>query len=105
MSEPALTLDIDAKALTLSGELTRQSIPHHWPKGWQWIAKAEQWPVILTNVTRIDSAGVAILLHLIQQARMQGCHVLLCAVPNQLQTLLKLSNLDSVITEHLEDVQ
>ena len=92
---------IDHDQAYLSGELDRDSVPVLWTQ-----IKAQDWSqtnlnVSLEAVSRIDSAGMVMLIHLIQHAKKQNCHIMLGFVPEQLKTLLQLSNVDSLIAQHL----
>ncbi|MGF1804479.1 STAS domain-containing protein [Aliivibrio sifiae] len=83
------------------GALDRETVPNIWNKLTQWKPNITQVKVDLTHVNRIDSAGVVLLLHLIEHAKKQNCHIMLAFVPDQLVTLIKLSNVESLFADHL----
>ena len=93
----------EAKAdeIHLNGALDRETVPNIWNKLTEWKPKATQVKVDLAHVNRIDSAGVVLLLHLIEHAKNQNCHIMLAFVPDQLITLIQLSNVESLFADHL----
>ena len=87
--------------ISFKGALDRETVPNLWNKLTEWKPKLEQVKVDLTHVNRIDSAGVVLLLHLIDHAKKQNCHIMLTFVPDQLITLIRLSNVESLFADHL----
>ncbi|MBB1313137.1 MULTISPECIES: STAS domain-containing protein [Aliivibrio] len=87
--------------ISFKGALDRETVPNLWNKLTEWKPKLEQVKVDLTHVNRIDSAGVVLLLHLIEHAKKQNCHIMLAFVPDQLITLIQLSNVESLFADHL----
>lgn len=87
--------------ISFKGALDRETVPNLWNKLTEWKPKLEQVKVDLTHVHRIDSAGVVLLLHLIEHAKKQNCHIMLAFVPDQLITLIQLSNVESLFADHL----
>jgi len=94
-----------ASDYALSGALGRDEVPALWNVLQQWKPIADTVFVSLADVTRVDSAGMAMLIHLIENAKKQNCHIMFGFVPEQLLTLVKLSNVDSLVSEHLENKQ
>jgi len=87
---------------SLSGELDRESVPELWS-----LLKQQQFPagdvdVSLEQVTRVDSAGMVMLIHLLEHAKKQNCHIMLSFVPDELHTLFQLSNVEEFVAGHLE---
>jgi phospholipid transport system transporter-binding protein len=87
--------------ICFKGDLEREVVPNIWNKLTQWKPNITQVKVDLTQVNRIDSAGVVLLLHLIDHAKKQNCHIMLTFVPDQLITLIRLSNVESLFADHL----
>ncbi|KAB2824140.1 MULTISPECIES: STAS domain-containing protein [Aliivibrio] len=85
----------------LNGALDRETVPNIWKELTEWKPKSTQVKVDLGHVNRIDSAGVVLLLHLIEHAKNQNCHIMLAFVPDQLITLIQLSNVESLFADHL----
>lgn len=55
-----------------------------------------------SRVVSSDSAAMALILHLIQHAKKNHCHIMLRSVPDKLLTLFEVSNALPLIAEHLE---
>ncbi len=88
--------------VTLSGCLDRDSVPQLWHSLQQWHPKSGNIECSLQELQRVDSAGMAMLLHLIEHAKKQNCHIMFSFVPEQLSTLFTLSNVDSIVAEHIK---
>lgn len=91
----------DGSNLCLIGILTRDSVPSLWKQ-----IEALDYPessinVSLKEVERIDSAGMVMLIHLIEHAKNRNCHIMLSFVPDELKMLFQLSNVESVIEKHI----
>lgn len=88
---------------SLSGSLVRDCVPELWADLKQWQVSGEFAEVSLQNIERVDSAGMAMLIHLIEHAKQQNCHIMLSFVPAQLRTLFQLSNVESLVAQHIKD--
>lgn len=77
--------------LILAGELDGNTVEPLWQ------ARAEAMSGVqafeLSGLTRVDTAGLALLIHLVAFARKQGSEVILQGASDRLQTLVKLYNL------------
>ncbi|MDV7105930.1 lipid asymmetry maintenance protein MlaB [Vibrio sp. TH_r3] len=91
-----------ADGYTLNGELTRETVPELWAFLQRWEPSQTELNVSLQYVQRVDSAGMVMLIHLIQHAKKSNCHIMLGFVPNQLQTLFQLSNIESVLLKNIK---
>ncbi|NOH97112.1 lipid asymmetry maintenance protein MlaB [Vibrio sp. 99-70-13A1] len=87
----------------LSGDLDRESVPSLWLTLERWKTTESEVQVDLNQVNRIDSAGMVMLIHLIEHAKNQNCHIMLSFVPEQLRTLFQLSNIQPLMAKHLKD--
>lgn len=87
----------------LNGELDRESVPALWRFIESWSPNIEQLEVSLQQIDRIDSAGMVMLIHLIKHAKKQNCHIMLSFVPEQLITLLQLSNVSELLADHIQN--
>lgn len=92
----------NASGYTLSGELTRDTVPDLWDLLQQWVPDKKEISVSLEHTLRVDSAGMAMLIHLIQHAKNNNCHIMLCFVPVQLRTLFQLSNIESMLLNNIK---
>ncbi|WP_394249433.1 lipid asymmetry maintenance protein MlaB [Vibrio profundi] len=88
---------------SLIGDLDRDSVPALWKTLSCWKINQSQVEVELKSVKRIDSAGMVMLIHLIEHAKNQNCHIMLSFVPEQLRTLFQLSNIQPLMAEHIKD--
>lgn len=92
-------------SVLLSGDLDREHVPELWNYIRQWQPNTEQLDVSLEQVKRIDSAGMVMLIHLIEHAKKQNCHIMLSFVPEQLRTLFQLSNVEALVAQHIKNEQ
>jgi phospholipid transport system transporter-binding protein len=87
----------------LSGNLDREQVPALWRDLQQWQPGLQQVTVSLKSVNRVDSAGMVLLIHLIEHAKSKNCHIMFDFVPAQLRTLFQLSNVNSVVAQHIKE--
>ncbi|MEZ8106196.1 lipid asymmetry maintenance protein MlaB [Vibrio clamense] len=87
----------------LSGDLDRDTVPALWEYLRAWKIAQTQVNVDLSSVQRIDSSGMVMLIHLIEHAKKQNCHIMLGFVPEQLRTLFQLSNIQPLMAEHIQN--
>lgn len=88
--------------VSLLGDIDRESVPNLWTFIQSWTPQDPKVEIALDHVQRIDSAGMVMLIHLIEHAKKQNCHIMLSFVPEQLSTLLQLSNVESMFAEHIQ---
>ncbi len=86
----------------IAGALTRDTVPQLWCVLQSWQPTQKKLNICLENATRIDSAGMAMLIHLIQHAKNFNCHIMLSFVPEQLRMLFQLSNVESMMLDHIQ---
>ncbi|NLS12394.1 STAS domain-containing protein [Vibrio sp. SM6] len=91
--------------LSLAGALDRHSVATLWPKLQAWVCRTNDANCDLGGIERVDSAGMAFLIHLIEHAKRQNCHIMLRFVPTQLGTLFQLSNVESLVADHIQNYQ
>ncbi|MGR5550019.1 STAS domain-containing protein [Vibrio sp. DNB22_12_1] len=92
-------------SLKLSGALDRDTVPSLWTVAKQWQPSQVAVECSLEEIERIDSAGMVMLIHLIEHAKKQNCHIMLSSVPAQLRTLFQLSNVESLVAKHIQNYQ
>ncbi|MCL9780884.1 lipid asymmetry maintenance protein MlaB [Vibrio sp. S4M6] len=100
MAHPQWQLD-DKDKITLTGSLDRESVPSLWQSVRKWSPTSEHLDVSLERVERVDSSGMAMLIQLVKHAKNQNCHIMLSFVPEQLNTLFKLSNVQELMADHI----
>jgi phospholipid transport system transporter-binding protein len=81
--------------LTLSGDLDRETLMPLWENR-QTLLAGKQY-VNVAKVDRVDSAGLALLLHLCGESQQQGKILSLRGVSDRLRTLIQLYNLQGII--------
>ncbi|SHO54879.1 STAS domain-containing protein [Vibrio quintilis] len=89
--------------ICLRGVLDRDQVPELWSYAESWVPEENQIELSLKDVGRVDSAGMVFLIHLIEHAKKQNCHIMLRFVPEQLVTLLQLSRVDSLLMNHIKN--
>ena len=74
--------------LILRGELDQETVGALWEK--REAAMSEASIIDLYAIDRVDTSGLAMLLHLVQIGRQGGKHVSLAGISDKLTTLAKL---------------
>jgi phospholipid transport system transporter-binding protein len=78
----------------VSGALTFETVPQFFAASGSWLgAGSGALTVDLRGVTRIDSAGVALLLEWRQEARQAGRALAYTAIPEQVQHMIRVNGL------------
>lgn len=90
---------------SIIGQLTRDTVPALWRQLQRWNPNTDQFEVSLQQVDRVDSAGMVMLIHLLQHAKNKNCHIMLTFMPDQLKILFKLSNIDGVFLDHIQSTE
>ncbi|MCT4701984.1 lipid asymmetry maintenance protein MlaB [Enterobacteriaceae bacterium H20N1] len=81
----------EGSTLVLAGELDGDTVQSLWQERAQVMAGVQTFN--LARLTRVDTAGLALLIHLVDLARKQGGELALQGASDKLQTLVKLYNL------------
>ncbi|WP_313448486.1 lipid asymmetry maintenance protein MlaB [Pseudescherichia sp.] len=88
----------DGERLALHGELDQDVLNALWDARAQALNGVDV--IDLTGVARVDTAGVALLVHLVAFARKQGREVVLEGVSDKVRTLAQLYNLPADALPH-----
>ncbi len=88
----------DGVRLALQGELDQDVLNELWEARAQALNGVDV--IDLTGVARVDTAGVALLVHLVAFARKQGRTVVLEGVSDKVRTLAQLYNLPADALPH-----
>lgn len=91
MTTVPLQLQFDNGVLTLSGVLDSASVQVLWDQQSMLVMTLSE--IALSGLVRTDTAGLAMLVHLVAQARSHGQRVRLTGVSEKLSTLSLLYNL------------
>lgn len=82
----------------VSGELSQNEVSRLWPTVEKLVAQRVD-SLDLSGISYSDSAGVAMLLHLVAQQHKTGGSLKLCKAPQQLQKLIDLYDLQDFFVE------
>lgn len=98
--EPCRLVELAPGRFVVRGELCRQQVPAVWRQRQQlWDSAPEELELVLSlsDVTRGDSAGLALLLALQAEADAQQRTLRLCEIPASLLAAARLSRLDRIL--------
>ncbi|GMQ47753.1 STAS domain-containing protein [Vibrio sp. 10N] len=87
--------------LALVGNINRDTVPALWNDIQRFNFTQPEMNLVLEQVERFDSAGLVMLIHLLEHAKNQKCHIMLSFVPDELNILFQLYNVESVIEKHI----
>ncbi|EFP97949.1 STAS domain-containing protein [Vibrio caribbeanicus] len=85
----------------LAGDLTRDTVPGLWDDLQTLTFEQSSLTISLSGVLRVDSSGMVMLIHLLEHAKKQNCHIMLSFVPQQLMTLAALSSAEELFLGHI----
>lgn len=91
----ALSWESQRQTLILRGELTRETLLPLWQQ--REALMADKAIIDVAQLQRVDSSGLALLLHLREQQRQQGIELKISGVTERLQTLIALYNLQTIM--------
>ena len=81
----------------VGGELTFDTVPALYQDSLGWFAGTGELVIDLAQVTRADSAGLALLLEWLRGADQAGCRLRLANIPHQVQTLIRINGLNGAL--------
>ncbi|MDW2275747.1 MULTISPECIES: lipid asymmetry maintenance protein MlaB [unclassified Vibrio] len=105
MAQTPAQWQLDQNILKLTGALDRDTVPSLWAYAQQWQPAQSELECSLKEIERVDFAGMVMLIHLLEHAKKQNCHIMLSFVPAQLRTLFQLSNVESLVAKHIQNYQ
>ncbi|MGF1774692.1 STAS domain-containing protein [Vibrio wakamikoensis] len=88
-------------SLALVGNISRDTVPALWRDVQRINFTQPEMNLTLEQVERFDSAGLVMLIHLLEHAKNRKCHIMLSFVPDELNILFQLYNVESVIEKHI----
>ena len=94
MSE-ALRWESQPPRLTLQGELDRETLVAFWDVRKKLMSGVTTLDV--SGLERVDSSGLALLVHLREEASQQGGSLTIAGITDRLHTLIALYNLQDII--------
>lgn len=92
-----ITLSITESNNVLAGELTRQTVMQISRKSIKQLVAQQSLILDLEQVTRIDTAGLAWLFYLLEQASAASCKLSFSNVPAKLNKLISLSGVEGFL--------
>ena len=92
-----ITLNISESNSVLTGELTRQTVVQISKKSIKQLVVQQSLVLDLQQVTRIDTAGLAWLFYLLEQASAASCKLSFSNVPAKLNKLISLSGVEGFL--------
>ena len=84
--------------LTVSGDLTFQTVPRLHAECGAQVATGSEVALDLAGVARTDSAGVALLVDWLRQARAAGGDLRFLHVPEQMRSIVRVSGLERLLS-------
>lgn len=96
MSEARLQAADDG-VFTVSGDLTFQTVPRLHGEGGSHLAAGGMRALDLSGVVHTDSAGVALLVDWLRQARRAGGDLRFLHVPEQMRSIVRVSGLERIL--------
>jgi len=92
-----ITLNITENNSVLAGELTRQTLMQISKKSIKQLVAQQSLILDLQQVTRIDTAGLAWLFYVLEQASAASCQLSFSNVPAKLNKLISLSGVEGFL--------
>ncbi|MDN2482145.1 STAS domain-containing protein [Vibrio astriarenae] len=96
-------VSLEDDVIRFEGKLDRHTVPSLWQSLEVWKPSQNTCSIDLSGVKRVDSAGMVMLIHLIEHAKTENCHIMLSFVPKELGTLFRLSNVDKLLAKHIQN--
>ena len=97
MSKAQLTAANGGEQLRLDGELGFGSVRDLWQQAADLLPRDGLVSVDLAGVTRADSAGVALLIHLTREQQRLGGRIEFVNIPVQMQAIAGVSGVDAIL--------
>jgi phospholipid transport system transporter-binding protein len=94
---------LSSREYQLHGDLDRGTVPEIWRILKKWQTTESDVEIDLSHINRVDSAGMVMLIHLLEHAKNKNCHIMFSFVPEQLRTLFQLSNIQPMMAEHIKN--
>lgn len=91
------TTDRDGETLRIRGDLDFDSVAELWNATESLFAVAPPSRIDLSGISRANSAGVALLVEWLGQARRQGQELIFVNVPAQMRAIITIADLDTVL--------
>lgn len=90
---------INDNTISLEGELTRHTLMQVSKKAIESLRNNEQMVVDLNQVSKVDTAGLAWLFYLLEQAQVVNCQLSFANLPTKLDNLINLSGVEGILPQ------
>lgn len=94
--EPRITSAEDGR-VAIAGDLTFETVPLLWTRGAEVLQGGDAVILDLDAVTRADSAGLALMVEWLKQARRNGARIKVVNMPSQMLAIARMGKLDKVL--------
>ncbi len=94
---PMIEITQQTSQLVLTGELTRKTVTKSFEKKSRQLLSNGTKTLSLAGVSKVDTAGLAWLLMMLEQANRQTIAIQFIDIPHELTKLAKLSAVDSFL--------
>ena len=88
-----------AATQTVSGALTFDTVPVLYRTSDSWFAGDNEIVIDLAQVTRADSAGLALMVEWLRRAQAVGRRLRFANIPAQMQTLIRVNGLQDALLD------
>jgi phospholipid transport system transporter-binding protein len=97
--KPSMSVElIGENSLRVSGDLSFKTVPEFVSSNKNLFSSANSIDVDLSNVSRADSAGVALLIEWQRQAQKQKKSICFINIPSQMLSIVRLSGVDDLLS-------
>jgi phospholipid transport system transporter-binding protein len=90
-------MTVSTSTQTVAGALTFETVPGLYQSASNWFAGAGDLTIDLAQVTRTDSAGLALLIEWLRCARAANRTLRFANIPAQVQTLIRINGLQDAL--------
>ncbi|MDH4134102.1 MAG: STAS domain-containing protein [Gammaproteobacteria bacterium] len=90
-----------ASVQPITGALTFETAPTLYHHSMAWFAGEGELVIDLARVTRVDSAGLALLIEWLRRARAANRPLRFTGMPPQVETLVRVNGLQDTLINHV----
>jgi len=97
IASPVISLDADSNIIRVAGELTFATVNDVLPEAEKIFESTTNLDIDLSDVTRSDSAGLALLVHWIRAAKNKKKTIVFHNIPSQMRAIADASSLNELL--------
>ncbi len=94
-----ISIQLSQNTISIQGELTRHTLTKVTDKKVKSLLGQTSTVVDLQQVNKVDTAGLAWLFYLLEQAQQVNCQLHFANLPTKLDNLIKLSGVDGFLPQ------